>query len=760
MFNLTQTRLQYTWVVVTILLISVLIYNALQRSIKFDADILNLLDIGDNAGLLTKVASEPFQNKALLLIQHSDQQQAKTYLRQIHSAIVKLHVSEQISLNPSDKLDIQALVATYSDYPLAFLSNDGQAARANNNYGFIISRYMQMLSQPSNPLVSLSINKAPLLNLADWFSARLHNSQWKKDDNLLYIEQAGQRYYPLFMELKSSAVQLDQVVSTVALIEQVLQQHQPSPSVTIIKSGLLFHSAAVTQRAQFEMQLFSVISLIGVLLLTLISFRSLRPLIGIVLLISASMLAGMAALVLIFAKIHLLSLVFAISLIGIAVDYGYHILFTAKYTGKNGAELAKHITPALLMGAGTTLLSYLLLLLLPIPLLQQVAVFVGAGLIFAIFTGLTVISSWSAKNVTVSPLIKHPRTSNKMFSLVLGVMFVCSIAAVTQWHFEDNINIFNSTPQTLIDDEIKVSKLVGNLQYPRFISVSGKDQQQVLQRFEKVRHTLNTLSNAEYELRGIDQWLPPITTQQANEQWLISGIEDGQLSPIVGLLSNNTVNMLHTRPKSWMTADKLPTFIQQLYPAFIEHADETVGILSYMGPLDERLYAQLQSQLEFEINYYDKPAQYSAALSKLRHYILYFLAMAVVALLLLMTLRYGWRKGLILGMFPLLTAFSALAITVLISSYVTIFNLLACILILALNVDYVVFLKEHGKVNYVLKSILLSAATSALAFGMMVFSNTPAIWQFGLTVLLGVSLGWLLCHFMPSTLLTQKEAQA
>lgn len=756
---MTQSRLLYSWVIITLICAAVLLYHSANKSIKFDANILNILNVGDNSGSLTKAARKPFENKALLLLQLDANPASKTYFRQLNRTLTEQVGIDTVSFNPSDNIDIKQLISTYGNYPLAFLSDEAQVARDNDDYQFIIKRYMQLLSQPTNPLVTLSITQAPLLNIADWFAARFNQPIWKQDDEFLYVESEGLRYYPLFIEFVPQAIQLDQVVTTIKQLDQALSQSEFSEPVTIFKSGLAFHSAAVTQRIQFEMQLFSALSLIGVLLLTLVSFRNLRPLLCIVVIIAASMLAGMTALVVVFEQIHLLSLVFAISLIGIAVDYGYHIMFAAKYTGLRGTPLAKHLAPALLMGAGTTLLSYLLLLLLPILLLQQVAVFVGAGLFFAVFTGLSVITWWSVKITTEPPKVESPVAPPKGFKILLGLLILGCAVAIPQWHFEDNINMFNSTPQHLIDNEVRVSQLVGNQQYPRFISVTGVDQEQILQRFEKTRNAIQASTLSAFELKGLDLWLPSIATQKINAQWLETGIKQQQLDPIINMVDPQSVEKMLSKSDTWMTEDKLPEFISQMYPSNVKQNNQLVGILSYMGPLDTDLLAQIQAQLDFPINYYDQPAQYSAALTKLRHYILYFLAMAVAAIILIMIIRYPMQVGLKLAALPILVAFSALAITQLIAGSVTIFNLLGCILILALNVDYVFFLREHGRLNYVLKSIFLSATTSALAFGIMVFSNTPAIWQFGLTVLLGVTIGWLLCNLLPTVILDQGKNQ-
>jgi predicted exporter len=222
-------------------------------------------------------------------------------------------------------------------------------------------------------------------------------------------------------------------------------------------------------------------------------------------------------------------------------------------------------------------------------------------------------------------------------------------------------------------------------------------------------------------------------------------------------MTANSLAKLTAIPNKYMTIDQLPQDILNLYPAITSKDGHLVGILSYMGPIDADFLHSLQQELTFPVNYFDQPAKYTEALTKLRAYLLLFLMAAALALLALMTFRYGILQGLKLAAIPIITAMSALALSHFILGYVTIFNLLACILIIALSVDYVVFLIEHGRRQHVIKAISLSAATSGIAFGMFVFSSTPAILQFGLTILIGVIIAWSLCLTLPTSLLRRSH---
>ncbi|MFT2091847.1 hypothetical protein [Paraglaciecola sp. 2405UD69-4] len=757
--NSKHILLVTVWLLITSLMASALVYKVASGSISFDSNILNTLDLGEDINDLTEAAAEPFKTKGLLLITHQDVEETKQTITSIAKGLQDIGLVQHANSKPSKNIDVTQLSDTYTAYPLAFLSKAASHAKDNNDYSYIIDNYLRLLSSPTNPLVSLTINEAPLLNLADWFADKSSLNTWQQDQGFLYIDYNGNKYYPLFLEFEAAAIQLDTVVSTITQLDTLVAKYR-APNMEILSSGLMFHSAAITAQASFETQLFGGLSIVGVLALTILSFRSIQPLICISLLLGSAMLAGMLALTIVFEEIHILSLVFAVSLIGVAVDYGYHTLLTAKHTGLRGKTLRDYIAPAILVSGITTIVSYSLLLLLPIPLLRQVAVFIVSGLLFTIFTTLTLIVAWPwqrqsspASNVSTSKTVKHL----KGFKLMLTVLLLSCVVVAPNWYFQDDINAFNSSPAHLINNEKQVNQIIGNQQYPRFIYTQGSNQQEILQRFEKIRKAIDKINNETYELLGIDQWVPSFQTQEDNTNWLKYGLSNNKLTAITEFMNQEALAKLTALPNALMTIKDLPPEILKLYPQITTKENTLTGIMSYMGPVDNVFLEQLQQQLDFPVFYFDQPAKYSLALSKLRGYLLQFLMATAVALLLLMAFRYGVLKGLKLASIPIITALSSLAISHLLLGYVSLFNLLGCILIIALSVDYVVFLIEHGRQQHVLKAISLSAATSGLAFGMFVFSSTPAILQFGLTILLGVIIAWGLCLMLPSTLLKRHQ---
>ncbi|MCV5887103.1 MMPL family transporter, partial [Escherichia coli] len=90
----------------------------------------------------------------------------------------------------------------------------------------------------------------------------------------------------------------------------------------------------------------------------------------------------------IFGKVHLFSLVFAASLIGVSIDYAFHYLTERLAAGNewDSEQGLKHIFIAITLGLITSLIGYLGMLVAPFPGLQQLALFSSIGLIAAYIT--------------------------------------------------------------------------------------------------------------------------------------------------------------------------------------------------------------------------------------------------------------------------------------------------------------------------------------------------------------------------------------
>jgi predicted exporter len=92
----------------------------------------------------------------------------------------------------------------------------------------------------------------------------------------------------------------------------------------------------------------------------------------------------------------------------------------------------------------------------------------------------------------------------------------------------------------------------------------------------------------------------------------------------------------------------------------------------------------------------------------------------------------------------LLAGLLTVALLGLLGQPLQLFNILALLLLLGMGIDYGIFLIEHRGDPSAWLAVCVGAASTWLAFGLLGLSATPALRAFGLTLLFGIGLVWLI----------------
>ena len=218
---------------------------------------------------------------------------------------------------------------------------------------------------------------------AGWMQERAGETPVRPRDGRLFVEGEGRQYVLLTYTLKQNAFSLGaQTALTPLLDEAKAAAAKAVPSAEVIQAGVVLHAAAAGRQASREIHTIGVGSLVGIVLLTWLTFRSVKPIALIVLAIAIGFLGSLSVCWLLFGRIHLLTLVFGASLIGVAQDYG--IYFLCHRLGADPHLDSPRLLRRLLPGLGLTLLAavigYLGLALTPFPGLRHMAVFSALGL--------------------------------------------------------------------------------------------------------------------------------------------------------------------------------------------------------------------------------------------------------------------------------------------------------------------------------------------------------------------------------------------
>lgn len=139
----------------------------------------------------------------------------------------------------------------------------------------------------------------------------------------------------------------------------------------------------------------------GLFLVALVAFVFLRQrtaMLHLVAIAALSVTGGLSAILLFFPVVHILSLVVGGLLVGVAVDYGIHILLhQSNVAGAGFAETLREVRKPLLASALSTAAGFAALTFADLLLLRQIGIFVAGGL----------LSAWAASWIYF-PLWKKP----------------------------------------------------------------------------------------------------------------------------------------------------------------------------------------------------------------------------------------------------------------------------------------------------------------------------------------------------------------
>ena len=599
----------------------------------------------------------------------------------------------------------------------------------------------------------------PLGLWPSWWQARAGQGMQARDGLVSVRDEHGRDWALLRFHSTASAFRLDGNAPLHAALDVALADARKAAGreVEVLRGGVPLHAEAAASRAAWEVNTIGIGSLLAVLVLVWLAFRSPRP----ILLVGASLLIGLAAGVAvttwIFGQVHLLTLVFGASLAGVAEDYGIHYFACRQgHPGVPPRAMMRSLLPALGLALLTSVLAYLTLGIAPFPGLRQMAVFAAAGLAATCITAVlwfpwldagTPRRSRFAERIAGS-LAHWPRWRADKAGIALALLAALFIGGgLMKLRTSDDLRRLQASSPDLLAGEIAIGKLLGLPSPAQYFLVEGDDAQAVLRNEEALTDALQPLV-AEGRLRGwraVSDWLPSAERQQADR---------ALVAPAETLARARAAALLGEPMQATPTAEAAPLDVdaglrqpmaEPLRPLWLGKVDGSFAslvMLQGLGPANVDAVAAVAKGLP-GVRWIDRTARFSTLLAHYRVQMgwLLLVGYAAVGLALLWRFgRVGWRA---LAPTALAAALSLAALGWL-GEPLQLFGVLAQLLLLGMGVDYGIFLLEHRDDGASWLAISLGAASTLLAFGLLALSATPALHGFGLTLLLGIGLVWLL----------------
>lgn len=607
-----------------------------------------------------------------------------------------------------------------------------------------------------------------------WAQERAQETPVRPRDGELFVASATHEYVLIPLTLKLPAFSLAAQQRVLPLLERASEAaRQTSPGVDTLSAGVILHAGAAGAQASREMATIGAGSVLGIILLAWLTFGSLRPVALVLLSVTVGFLGAFSVCWLLFGRIHLLTLVFGASLIGVAQDYGVyflcHRLGAAAET--DPFRLLRRLLPGLALTLCAAVIGYLGLLLTPFPGLRHMAVFSVLGLIFAWLTVVCwfpLLSGGGARppgmlaRIYGRALRRWPRFRSGRAGFAALSVFVGIVAyAGFRTSFNDDLRALQNSPAHLVEDQIRLGRLLDLASPVQYYLVRGASAEEVLQREERLKTRLDVLIQAR-QLGGyhaLSNWAPSAQAQARRralvERTLLG--EGGALAQLGAQVGEDDawaagVRQHLSAAQGGLTVDAfLATAASQpwrhLWLGQVgAAAGQYASIVALRGLEYPHIPALKQAAQDLDgVQWVDRVEEISALLGGYRVYMSWVLAGAYLLVSALLYLRYRRQAWRVIAP-VLLASLGTVALFGLLAQSLQLFHVLALMLLLGVGVDYGIFMQEEGGRRSLPAwlAVGLSAANTLLAFGLLSLSRTPALQAFGLTMLAGITLVWLL----------------
>lgn len=593
----------------------------------------------------------------------------------------------------------------------------------------------------------------PLDLWPQWWRERASETRAQPRDGEWQLEAEGRVWVVLLYETTRSAFSLDgQAVHGDAMAVARHAAQAAVPGLKLLAAGVPLHAEAAAVQAHTEINTIGWGSLAAVLLLVGFAFRSGRPLALVAASLAVGCAAGLSATVLVFGQVHLVTMVFGASLVGVAEDYGLH--WFASRQGR--PELAprtllRRLLPGLLLALGTSVIGYLMLAIAPFPGLRQMAVFSVVGLAAAFMTVCCWFPTFDrplppaggfARAVSGS-LARWPRWPQARGSAV-GAAVALALVGTGLWQVQanDDLRQLQASPVVLVQQQRELSQLLGTPSPLQFYLVTGPSAEAVLEREEQLKARLvpRVAAGAFGGWRALSDWLPSQSTQQAAAA-LTARAENAALAGVNAALGEALVRPPFAPEPlafdSWLAspvaASASDLWLGEIGPGMVASVVMLRGLNDPAQlPVLETAAAGLDG-----VRWVDRTAEMSSLLGRYRVTMTWLLLAGHGAVLLTLVWRYrreAWRAWVPVALASLV----ALALLGWLGQPLQLFHVLALLLLLGVGVDYGVFLLEHRGDGAAWLAVSLGAASTALSFGLLALSQTPALRAFGFTLLSGL----------------------
>lgn len=513
-------------------------------------------------------------------------------------------------------------------------------------------------------------------------------------------------------------------------------------------------------------------SAIGVTLLFIAFVASWHGLLIVVMPPLTGILVAVTASLLVFGRLDGLTMAFGTSLMGIAIDYSNHLLLHhgLSQPPESPFRTAARLRPSLVLGALTTVASFVGLLLTPFPAFRQMAFFAITGVLTSLAASLWILPTLLTRapalpartGITAARFERaYRRLERWPRRTLLAGLALCSLSAVAipavEW--SDDLSRLTRFDPALVAEDQRVRERIAQLDSSRFVIALAPDLDAAVAKNDEIHARLEAVA-ATGALDGTRSlhallWSPalqrrnldtlaavPDLAERLEAAFVAEGFRPGAFRPFADSLAKPP-------PAPLRLGELLASPLRDLFAPFVFELGDRIAVVTYLRGLHDPNAVQAALAGLEDVHLLDQRSFINDIYREFRETSLRQILLGSGLVLLLLTLRYrAWRPVFAAFVPSALVALVVLAVLALLREPANLLHVMSLVMVMGMGVDYGIFCVDsvgRGEdFGATLLSLLLSCLTTALVFGTLALSSQPSLRAIGLTTGVGILLSFAL----------------
>lgn len=624
---------------------------------------------------------------------------------------------KDISVITTD-LSVFDTINQFNIHKNSFLSTEYRSLLKHEKFSQITDNAVSTVYSSMAPTV-LSLKDDPFLLVTNYMSElKSANGKWNMRDGFLWQYIAPNHYILISANIVTNDT--NKLTADINSLSNIVKKYN-NTDTQVFLSGIPVHTANMTQTSKLQLTLFSVIALAMAILLNWLLFHKISTLLPVILSLGFGFAIGSGALFLCFPEPHILTFVFGVTLIGLGIDYSFH--FISALINKNDKNIRRNILHSFL----TTVVCFTPLIFSGLALLQQISIFTITGLM-AIYLGWLI---FIPKKINAQcTQIKIPRAvSGTHRHFVIGALVVAILATIPFMKTQNNMAQLYRPTKELLQAEALMQNLNG-IDTSKFLLIRAQNINDVLLISEKTKEE----SGYFFDIATII----PSQERQIENQNLIRKLYKLESKKIRNELGLRAVPKFIETPPIQIADIKNNKILDTLLDKFMFDDGKYVYMVAHV---DADFTTTQPNTMTVS------PAQQITNLMEQYSYKTYWLlAICSIALISMLMILYGKNAFVYLAPSVLAVGLTASVLTWF-NQPITFFHLLSLFIVIGLTLDYSIF-HINATDNHEIKPVLFSFLTSLVGFGILGFASFFLIKSMGITLGLGLTIGYLVSLFL------------